>query len=61
MSKKVYNLVCGIVTGVEVIAEAVCGYVIADPFIKGAVLASIPVFANAIIVICGNFKRDFEN
>ena len=58
MSKKVYTLVTGIVTGVEAIALAVCGFVITDPFIKGAVLASIPVVCNAGLAVCNNFVKD---
>lgn len=59
MSKKVFTLVSGVITGVEAIAEAVCAFSIKDAFIKGAVLASIPVVCNTVIVVCGNFvKKD---
>ena len=57
MSKKVYALVTGIVTGVEAIALAVCGYAIKDPFIKSGVLASIPVVCNAGLAVCNNFVK----
>lgn len=58
MSKKVFNLVTGIVTGVEAIALAVCTFAIPDPFIKGAVVASIPVVCNAGIAVCNNFVKE---
>jgi hypothetical protein len=58
MSKKVFNLVTGVVTGVEAIALAVCTFAIPDPFIKGAVVASIPVVCNAGIAVCNNFVKD---
>lgn len=57
MSKNVYNLITGIVTGVEAIALAVCVFVIKDPFIKGAVVASVPVVCNAGLTICSNFVK----
>lgn len=60
MSKKVYNLITGIVTGVEAIAVAVCTFAIADPFIKGAVVASIPIACNAGLAICNNFVKEKE-
>lgn len=55
MSKKVYALIFGCITGVEAIAEAVCAFAINDAFIKSAVLASIPIVANAAIAVCKNF------
>lgn len=58
MSKRVFNLVTGIVTGVEAIALAVCTFAIPDPFIKGAVVASIPVVCNAGIAVCNNFVKE---
>lgn len=57
MSKKVYALVTGIVTGVEAIALAVCSYAIKDPFVKAGVIASIPVACNAGLAICNNFVK----
>lgn len=57
MSKDVFNLIFGISTGVEAIAEAVCSFAIKDTFLKGAVLASIPVAINGIIAICSNFVK----
>ena len=57
MSERVYNLIFGITTGVVAIAEAVCAFAIKDPFIKGAVLASIPVAGNGVIAICKNFVK----
>lgn len=61
MSKKVFTLVTGIVTGVESIALAVCAFAIPDPFIKGAVVASIPVVCNAGLAVCNNFVKPDEN
>lgn len=61
MSKKVFTLVSGIITGAEAIAEAVCAFAIKDPFVKGAVIASIPVVCNAGIVVCSNFVKPDEN
>lgn len=58
MSKKVYDLVYGIVTGVEAIAEAVCVFAITDPFVKGAVVAGIPIACNAVLAICKNFIKE---
>lgn len=58
MSKKTLNLVTGIVTGVESIALAVCTFAIPDPFIKGAVVASIPVVCNAGLAVCNNFVKE---
>lgn len=57
MSKSVFNLIFGISTGVESIAEAICAFAIKDPFMKGAVLASIPVAVNGFIAICSNFVK----
>lgn len=57
MSEKVYNLIFGVTTGVVAIAEAVCAFCIKDPFILGAVLASIPIVGNGIIAICKNFVK----
>lgn len=58
MSKKVYALVTGIVTGVEAIALAVCSYAIKDSFIKAGVIASIPVVCNSGLAVCHNFVKD---
>lgn len=58
MSKKTLNLVTGIVTGVESIALAVCAFAIPDPFIKGAVVASVPVVCNAGLAVCNNFVKE---
>ena len=58
MSKKTLNLVTGVVTGVESIALAVCTFAIPDPFIKGAVVASIPVVCNAGLAVCNNFVKE---
>lgn len=60
MTEKVYNLVFGIITGVEAIAEAVCAFAIPDPFVKGAVIASIPIVCNAAIAVCKNFVKPAE-
>lgn len=61
MTSKVYALIYGIATGVEAIALAICGFAIADAFIKSAVLASIPVAINAGLAICKNFVKDDTN
>ena len=58
MSKKTLNLVTGIVTGVESSALALCAFAIPDPFIKGAVVASIPVVCNAGLAVCNNFVKE---
>lgn len=61
MSKKVYNLVLGCTTGVESIAEAICAFAIPDLFIKGAVVAAIPIIGTAVISVCQLFvKEDAE-
>lgn len=57
MSKKVYALITGITTGVEAIALALCTFLIEDAFIKGAVVASIPVVCNAGLAVCNNFVK----
>ena len=60
MSEKVFNLIFGIVTGVEAIASAICVFAIPDPFIKGAVVAGIPIVCNAVGAVCKNFVKKSE-
>ena len=61
MSSKVFNLITGIVTGVEAIAGAICTFAISDAFIKGAVVAAIPIIGTAAISVCKLFvKKDAE-
>lgn len=58
MKKSVYDLVFKIVTGVEMITEAICAFVIKDTFIKTSVCASIPLVANCVTGICSNFVKE---
>lgn len=55
MSKKVYNLVTGIVGGVEVIAIAVVTFV--NPAYAVAINASIGIVGTAAIEVCGQFVK----
>lgn len=57
MSTKVYNLIFGLVTGLVTIAETLCAFLIPDPFIKGAVIASVPIIGNCIIAVCKLFVK----
>lgn len=56
MSKKTFNLIAGITSGVAMIAEAVVAFI--QPANSAAIAASIPVAEGAIITICGNFVKD---
>lgn len=55
MSKKVYNLVTGIIGGVEVIAVAIVTFV--QPSYAVAINASIGIAGTAAIEICGQFVK----
>ena len=55
MSKKVYNLVTGIIGGVEVIAIAVVTFV--QPSYAVAINASIGIVGTAAIEVCGQFVK----
>ena len=53
MSRKVYNLVAAIVTGVIGIAAAIIALV--NPPMVAAIQASLPVLEGAILTIANNF------
>ena len=53
MSRKVYNLVAAIVTGVIGIAAAVVALV--NPPMEAAIEASLPVLEGAVLTIANNF------
>lgn len=55
MSKKVCNLVVGIVGGLGTIAVAVVSFI--DPAYEVAINASIGIATTAIIEICGQFVK----
>lgn len=56
MSKKVYNLITGIVTGVEAISIALVTFF--NPACAVAVNAAIPIAGTAILAICKLFVKD---
>lgn len=56
MTKKVFNLVVGIVGGVSAIAVAVVTYV--APENATGINASIPIASTAIVEICSKFVKD---
>lgn len=56
MSRKVYNLVVGIVGGVSTIAVAVVTFF--SPAYATAINASIGIAATAAVEICGQFVKD---
>ncbi len=58
MQKNVYNLIFKIVTGVEIIAEAICAFAIKDTFIKTGVCAAIPLVCNCITGVCSKFVKE---
>lgn len=58
MSKKVYNLVSGIVGGVSAIAIAVVTYCVSDVALASAINASISVASTAIMAICAKFVKE---
>ena len=55
MSKKVYNLVTGIIGGVEVIAIAVVTFI--NPAYAVAINASIGIAGTAAIEVCSQFVK----
>lgn len=55
MSKKVYNLVVGIVGGVEVAAIAIVTFI--NPSYAVAINASIGIAGTAAIEICNQFVK----
>lgn len=57
MSEKVFNMIFKIVTGVEMIAEGICGVCITNEAVKAGVLAGIPLVANCAIAVCKNFVK----
>ena len=56
MSRKVYNLVAAIVTGVIGIAAAIVALV--NPPMIAAIEASLPVLEGAVLTIANNFVKD---
>ena len=56
MSRKVYNLVAAIVTGVIGIAAAVVALV--NPPMIAAIEASLPVLEGAVLTIANNFVKE---
>jgi len=55
MSKKVYNLVVGIIGGLSTIGVALITFF--DPAYATAINASIGIGATAIVEICGQFVK----
>jgi hypothetical protein len=58
MSKKVFNLITGIVTGIETISVAVVTYI--NPAYAVAINAAIPIVGSAIIAVCKLFTKEEE-
>lgn len=56
MSRKVYNLVAAIVTGVIGIAAAIVALV--NPPMIAAIEASLPVLEGAVLTIANNFVKE---
>ena len=56
MSKKVYNLVTGVIGGVEVIAIAIVTFI--NPSYAVAINASIGIVGTAAIEVCSQFVKD---
>lgn len=56
MSRKVYNLVAAIVTGVIGIAAAIVALV--NPPMIAAIEASLPVLEGAVLTIANNFVEE---
>ena len=56
MSRKVYNLVAAIVTGVIGVAAAIVALV--NPPMIAAIEASLPVLEGAILTIANNFVEE---
>ena len=53
MSRKVYNLIAAIVTGVIGVAAAIIALV--NPPMEAAIEASLPVLEGAVLTIANNF------
>lgn len=58
MTRKLYNLIVGIVGGVETISIACVTYFVADATTATAVNASILIAGTAITEICSQFVKD---
>lgn len=56
MSRKLYNLVAAIVTGVIGIAAAIVALV--NPPMEVAIEASLPVLEGAVLTIANNFVKE---
>lgn len=56
MSKKVFNLVTGVIGGVEVIAIAIVTFI--NPAYATAINASIGIVGTAAIEVCSQFVKE---
>lgn len=56
MSRKVYNVVAAVVTGVIGIAAAIVALV--NPPMEAAIEASLPVLEGAVLTIANNFVEE---
>lgn len=56
MSKKVFNLITGIVTGIETISVALVTFF--DPAYAVAINGAIPIVGTAIIAVCKLFVKE---
>lgn len=56
MSKKTFNLVTGIITGVETIGVAIITFIV--PPYAVAINAAIPIVGNAAIAACKLFVKE---
>lgn len=56
MSKRLFNLIFGIVSGVEASGEAIVAYI--KPEYAVQIAAAIPIISNAIIAVCKLFVKD---
>ena len=56
MTKKTYELVVGIVKGVEIVANAIVVFCVAKP-LSVAIVASIGIATTAAIEICSKFIK----
>lgn len=56
MSKKVYNLIIGIATGVESISVAVVTFI--NPPAAVAINAAIPIVITAALAVCKLFVKE---
>ena len=57
MSKKTFQLINGVVGGVQAIAIAVVTYVVGSPESAAAINGAIVVIGTAIIAACGKFVK----